>query len=772
MEEFSHLFEGLKNKASAELPPPEKVWPLLVKLIEEKIDVVPFFYEKISNYSQSVSSFITESEKYMSQKMAHFENKETSFEEKLKDAKVFCFIFQYLSTELSVKVIDVIVEMAKQEISETNNIPTKIVSLLDFIEFAAVRPETLSAIYKKATDAKTTEFAFVMAPFVYSIISNVPEAFDEIPVFFENLVQSENEIDKIAGVFIAERVSECQSYPVDIYECVILLLSSKNVKVCQRAHKTIRELVKNGTFETDFILPIVLDQYKEYESSNIRFFFKLVNTIIDSTEELQRQFADIVISIIKGASNSSDDEYKIGFLDLFCTLAARCNSSIGPIAKAAAKIATELLEKRKAVDIIGAYVLAVVKCIPKEINNVLNKFIPELVQLIPADESLKLKAKLNAFESIAVVAKENGKVPKEIITTIADFVLKALDTVSGTQVFYALSPTLELATLVDDEVYKQFYEKIFALLMREAGSNEVNAILSTLVAYTKRRIVAPETVLRTVNAIIDAKIPYLASIKYQPVRNDNTMIYNYLRKACKYYNETTQSVVIPFFVEAVKQCRIFILPSVLEIVKGIVMNDEIGKIIFDSIIAKLPEIKRSDEEAICSCMESLSIVLMNAPASFNADQAIQSVCSIIFSEEEEEDVLDESYGFAAMVRLCFAIFASNVSYTLDKALFVDLLDLLPLDASLEDVMLPIYDSLSDIVKKNEFAFSIPVIAHIIVEPLVLTRDERVEYGVDGPLFDKMRAALKFAVKSKRGLDRELSKGWQRAKINKLSAVLK
>ena len=774
MEELSKIL----NEVPSSLPDSDKVWTLILKTIEENLESIPYFYEKLQILATKEKNFISLSEKYLSDKITKFTNNDLNFDEKITLIKQFIFIFQFLDLSIQEKIINELIILSNKEIETNQNLPNQIITLLDFVEFSSLSSETFIKIYDIMSKSKSYSSIIITGCFLSDIISVVPQSFDEIPNLIQELSEKDDEISQLTSSFLAERCIESNALPPEIYEPLVPLLTSKNLKVCQRAHKTMRQLVKSMILEVDMILPVVLEQFAEYDSTNIKYFFKLLNTIVDSQESFSRTYSDLILHYILKITEKQEanDDFRSDLLDLFCTIAARSGgNAIEQVLPVATAISTDLIKKKKHISVISGYVLAVFKCIPNQIDTCINLFIPQLLEILQSQSDFSLKEKLNTVENLSVVLKENmDKIDlKQVLPVLVDFLISNFALVKDSNVFYLCSPLLELSQVVDDSILNLFFIRLNELLMKETKCNQTNAILSTLSKFMKKSRIDPKLVHDVVEEIILCKLPYMHSFK-QPIRNEETQIYHFLRKACKHYTSTVQTEVLPFFKSCVEEARIFVLPSVLDIVKGFNMDENTSKLVFDTVLKKFSQLKRNDEESLCSCMETLNIVLEKNSSSFNAEEAIKHICSFVFSEsEEEEDILEESYASAAMVRLCFSIYASpNITLDIDKSLFNDLLSLLPLDPSLEDAMLPIYESLSDIVSKQEYSFAIPTIAKIIVEPLVLKNEERIELGVDGPLYDKMRNAMKIAIKCRKGFDKELTKGWPRSKINKLNAVLK
>ena len=770
--------QQILSEIPSSLPDSGKVWELIVKTLDEDLESIPYFYEKLQILANKDEKFISLSQKYLEGKIAKITDNSLDSEEKLKLAKEFIFIFQFLDLSTQEKIIAQLIFLSEREIEISKNLPNQVITLLDFVDFSSLSIEIFTKIYDNMTKSKSVSSIIIAACFLSDIFSVVPQSFDEIPSLIQELSDRDDEIQQITSAFLAERCMESNVLPPEIYEPLVPLLTSKNLKVCQRAHKTMRQLVKSMILEVDMILPVALEQFAEYDSTNVKYFFKLINAIVDSQETFSTTYSDLVLHYLLKMTEKQDttDDFRADLLDLFCTIAARSGgNAIEQVIPVASTIAIDLMKKRKHISVISSYVLAVFKCIPRDIEVCVKAFIPHLVDAIRSQTELSLKEKLNTIENLSVVLKENmDKIDaNQVLPVLCDILMSSFSLVHDSNIFYLCSPLLELSQIVHDKVLNAFFIALNELLMKETKCNQTNAILSTMAKFMKKGRIDAKHVSDVVDEILNCKLPYMHKFK-QPIRNEDTQIYHFLRKACKHYTKDVQPQVLPFFTACVEESRLFVLPSVLDIVKGFVMDDVTSKTVFDTVLKKFSTLKRNDEESLCSCMETLNIVLEKNPSAFNAEEAIKLICSFIFSEsEEEEDILEESYASAAMVRLCFGIYASSsVSIVVDKTLFNDLLSLLPLDPTLEDAMLPIYDSLSDIATKQDYAFALPIIAQIIVEPLVLKNEERIELGVNGPLYDKMRNAMKIAIKCKKGFEKELTKGWPRAKINKLNAVLK
>ncbi|EAY18484.1 hypothetical protein TVAG_083370 [Trichomonas vaginalis G3] len=767
MKELFDVLEAYFTNPTGDNLIDEKVWKLLIDIADNDEKHIYLFYDILNKFASISTKFTTESYPCITDKVTALQNQQNSFEEKLKIAKSLCLTFQYIKSDVATEILKQITELASIELNNGAKVPEKVVSLVDLIKADDVMNETLTLYFDYVNTTQTTASIFVFAPLAITILQMVPSSYDATPEIIQKLLNGDDS-SIISALFLVDRISD-YNYTSEVFENILPFLTYNNDDICRLASRATRSLVGSGIFDSNFIIPAAMDMLEEYKPSNVRYFAKLVNKIIEMDEDFPDLLADTFLNSIESFVKHPEGNFKAAYIDIFCTIASRCPNSATAKSNLAHEAAKELLNTPDYIDIIGAYVIAVIKCIPQFIEDISKNFLPKLISYLDSDVSIKLK--LKAAESLAVSAKES-KLSPDNFEILFQFVLNSLKIVSGTKVFYACSPVSEILSILSENQAKQAFNGLRNLVLRESGCNETDAVYSVMSLFFENNKVPSSFVFDSVKDIISGNIGYLSGISPVECRDDTTTIFHYISESVKYYPEL-QKDILTFFLASIKICKEYIFPSVLDILKGITFDDETSKLIFNTLIERVSHLKRNSEDCICSSMEAFFILMQNSPNVFDAQLTVDVISSIVFAEsEEEEEILDESYAFAAMVRLFFSICSSSVQFDANHDLFNDYLSLLPFDDSLEGSMIPIYDALSDIIVKQEYSFASLNIARILSDPILLPQKERLEIGIEQSLYDKMRNSLKTAIRSVKGLERNLTKGWSRSNLNRLSSALK
>lgn len=763
MNELFEVIETFLSNPTEDNQVNEKVWNLLVDIAENDCKHLYLIYDALNKFSSNSQNFTADSFKAVDDRVEKLKSDQISFDEKIKVAKSLCSVIQYIKPQTANDILKEIANLAAIEIKNENKIPEKVVSLVDSIRASDLMNETLTIFFDYVEGTQTIPVIYVFAPLAITILQMVPASYDSTPEIIAKLLEGD-ENSQLAALFLVERISD-YNYTADVFENILPFITSQNSDLCVLANKATRQLINSGTFDIEFIVPEVMGMIDSFTDQNIRLFGKMINKIIEICEEFPKTLADKILESIEQLANNDGTNFKATYLDIFCTIASRCPPAIESKLNLAKSSADYLLEKSSHIDILGAYVVAVIKFIPSFVDDI-STYIPKIINLL--DSNIEIKNRLKAAEYIAVASKER----QFDIQKLFNFVNSSLKVVSGTKIFYACSPVSELSQILDENQSKDVFSNLRAILLKEEGGNETDAVLSVMSLFFENHKVPQEMVLESLNDIMNGKIAYLTGISPVQCPDESTTIFHYISEAIKYY-PNLQSSVLTFFLAAIKASKEYLLPAVLDIVKGLTFDEDTASLLFKTLIERVSQLRRNNEDAICASMEALFIIMQNSPNQFNANQTIEIISSIVFAEsEEEEEILDESYAFSAMVRLYFSICASNVPAEINHDLFNDYISLLPFDESLEGAMIPIYDALADILAKPEFLFASLNIAKVIAEPILLNQRDRLDIGIEQSLYDKMRFALKSAIKSVKGLERNLTKGWSRSNLNKLSSALK
>lgn len=716
-----------------------QVWNIITNEVSRDFHVIQFYYNFFDILTKKNDLFLKNSPFISDLKKINENN--IKFEEKIQILKKVAIIVQYLDQKTLEEYLTYIFALSNDDNSQV--LPKDLISVVELFDFSSLDASFHSTFYNifKRNKSKYDKAVPILAPIAVDLCASIPYLSQEVSQIITNGLKG-NPYTQIHTLFLCERMSNYNYIDPDIYLEILPLLSSDDDDIFFRAHKAVRALLLSGALDYDMIIEQMLG-ILEKKPKNIIKFYKILEKAVDNKDNITGKEVKRLFTTLLNLVNLSSECIQ-GFLQVYSSAGAHSCGAVSEYTPKAIEFMKHLIssERVDSYQIIANCCVTISKCFGKDYNMTLEAdIVPVLLESI--ELNMSIKSKLQISSDIAILANE---IKISGINRLISFIKQSFDSINGTKVFYVCSLISNIASKLASSDARSIFELLANSLVKEKEKDIMNAILDTMNLLIDR--FSDQHIVESLSdIIISGGIGYLHGVEPVYCRDGDVMIFHFLRKVVSVY-QVLQKKYYTKLIEYLNISKNPLFPNILDLLKGFKINDINGGEIFTVLLKRFSELQRSDEETICSCLEALFIVLEESPNSFEHEKCLSSLDIKLFTEtensDEEEEEIEGNYAFASMIRLALCIY-SKLDIPPSTELFENIVNLLPLDLGIEHIMLPLYDSLCDIVVKESFQQFVEQISKILVLPLSLSDDKRRLECIDDQLFEKLKQTVKFLI---------------------------
>ena len=580
--------------------------------------------------------------------------------------------------------------------------------------------------------------------------------------------------DQVAALFLFESMAEVyadEEVPKGVFESMVPLLVSSNEVLCFRAHKAMRAMIENGVFDDHVHICAVLKQYSEYGEARMDLFFKLVERFLDNVAAPKMKVLQEIFDFVCGALKSETSAVsRAKSLECLSQLAAIGKNLIEDVYEEGLEVAKVLIKEqhKKCYTQVANFMLAVSKVYPETTLKTVMEHVPMLADSLFDDESGTKKQRMERAESLAAIVQ--GNAPEEIVVKLADFTMKTLENVTGSELFYICSVILALKNNLKEQQGVEFFSKLEGIARTEIDSKKLNALLHTM---KKLLNVFNIDAAQFVADLLDGKLAFIGGLPLYSCYDQKTMIFYFIAAYIRKF-PLKSGAIASKLIGYVSQVSEDMLPVILEPIEaalhaGIVSFDD-TKVLYD-IVMGLLESAFCDDEGLCACVDILSKIGKTSPDIYNVPAVLEMLSSRVNSDDED---FKESSAYQAIVRFALEIYTckaikAEVNADLLKAV-IGSLPMGPEVSSMEEIMMLLVKLLDD---AERFKDVVVPSAIAISELLMLKKTELDEYNFTPDTLKALKETLKRMLKADKTLERQITKTFQsRPKLNRFSAMLK
>lgn len=775
---FRELSEKFQGKNEKEIDP-VKTWTSLFEIARDETSYLSIFNPLIQQFILE-SDYKIETTPEIKNAIECFLDNQKEVKEREEQLIPLMSLIQYLMDETILKIFDGVACVIKKHVEEYNEIPEKILNILETADMDAISPETLGLLMKNLVGSKEKD------DFEYYVLGYSPIAAELIDddndqlKFLINVVHdglNGDRMKKISALillkYIAPQIAGNKEFlQKDMFSILSSNFLEKDEVICLKAHKAMRKLIEYGIYDNIEEVLVVIKQFPEYPEEKYPLFFKLLQRFLDDYQNPKLRVVQAIYAFIEDSFNKGSNFIKGKCLELLSQIAAINKIYVEDIYEEALEIAIKLLgvEKRCFTEITNFF-LAVSKLFPETLSKIID-LLGLLTDSLTDESTGTIKQRMERAESIATII-QNGSCFGELIEKVTEFTISTLDIISGNELFYVCSVILALREQLNQQTANIIYGKLEKLARNEKSSPKLNAILHTMKKLMKSfKIDATDFV----QSLLIGDIKFLGGFPLYTCQNEETMIFYFIAAYIRLYPLKSEAICTKL-IDIIPLVRSEMIPVILEPLEagihlGIVGRDDLVKT-YEIIMTSLNSFEISEnEEEICACIEILSQIGKSNPDIFNISDVFEILNQLITSVDEDE--IDCSQPISSIIRFTLELYTvKNINITINEMLMNLILKILPLAPSISG-MDDILELLVEILDDPRFKNFIVKILILISEILMMKKPDLDQYQFRPDLILKLKETLKKHILLDRTIERQIVKTFKnnRQKMNRFNSLLK
>lgn len=717
-------------------------------------------------------------------------NSEIELENRIQTSTPLFELFPFLPNEILYSLMDAIFVLFTDYFKIKQNFPSSIIQSIDNIEVASINHSQYTELLKYFKNHQNENLAAVslfFAPISNSFIDNEPDSIQFAIDLFDSCMKSDNQFDIMAGLFLVERLSQKYSSnpnysPSQIFEKVSSHLFDENSMMKYRSHKAMRRLIQSGLFETKEKVAQLVDQYPQYKDDQKNLFFKLMSSFLEELESVNLETVQPIFEFC--LSNISQFDIIGYILSIFTSFAAISPDFIKDLQKAILLNVHQIVLQKKFHFFKDATeaLFAISQCFGQEKIAIFEKDIHLIIESIASEDcTLPFNKVVEVYQSISTlpfISSTKGSILK--------FLENSYEKIAGNTIYPFCTTCISLSTELNAEETESLIKKLTEIGLKEDDEcNRLYAILETVKKLLKQTKKLDETKYHQLCDMLCEKItsnqfqsfhslPFIVSADLKSMmfhfissliyNNNSEASHNLLQEIIR-FSSIVPSSFLTYLLEPIQKAEARLSIHECQQVASAIAT----------IVPSFDLYSEENDDVISSLTVLLSI-LRRFPEVVDTDNILKALNSLIQvktnDDEEEDDKLFDPLSIVTTYKLIVSLSLNAKEINLDVlSTIVEEMPITDDASSNSEIIIALAEMISENNQQRFEPLYLPILtlfANLAIETDPHKKDLMINSNAD----DKMKSALREAVRKDSTIERKLTKDFIRAKHNRFKAIVK